>query len=75
MSKLLDTIKEMVVAMSRMEKKPVEAKNPSEASELGHVPPLPPLQVQFSHIPNAPHEVGMCDILALGMPVGVLLHR
>lgn len=43
MSKLLDTIRKMAMAMARLEKRLVEAKSPIEASKPERVPPPLPL--------------------------------
>lgn len=73
MSRLLDTIRVMAVAMARLENRQVEAETPTKASHLKHVPPLPPPPIQFPHIPIASPIVGLYEIQAPGMPVGVLL--
>lgn len=61
------------MAMVRREKRPKKAKTPTKTSELKHVPPLPPLPLQFLHIPTAQPIVGLYEILAPGMLVGVSL--
>lgn len=43
MRRLLVTVKEMDVAMARLEKGPTEAETPVEVFALKHVLPLPPL--------------------------------
>lgn len=72
MSQLLDTVREMVVAVARLEKGQAEAKTLAKASEPEHVPPPPLLPAQFPHVPTTPSGVG---ILTPGIPVRVLLPK
>ena len=72
MSRLMDTVREMAIAVARMEKRPAEAETPTVASELEQMPPPP---VRFPPVPVAPPAVGMYDFPTSGMPVGVPLPR
>lgn len=56
MSSMLDTIREMAVAMTRLEKRLVEGETPVETLELEPiaVPPSPPPVVPAFHIPHVP---------------------
>lgn len=66
MTRLLDMIKDMVVAVARLEKKPAEAQSPTATSELEHVLPQPPPQVQFPHIPTSQPEIRVYVGMQLG---------
>ena len=71
----MDTVREMDVAVARMEKRPAEAETPAAASEPEQMPPPPPPPVWFPPFPIAPPAVGMYDFPASGMPVGAPLPR
>lgn len=70
MSRLLDIVQEMAIVVPRLEKRLAEAEIPIEASQLEHVPP----PAQFLYVPTELLVVGY-EILAPGMPVGVLVPR
>lgn len=59
MSQLVDIVREMVMAMVRLEKRSMEVDTPTEISKLDRVLPLPPPPTQFAHVPNAPPAVGL----------------
>lgn len=65
----------MVVAMARLENRPIGAETPAKASEPKRVPPpvLPP--TQYPHILLVQPAVGLYEIPAPGMPMGVPLPR
>lgn len=65
----------MVVAVVRMEKRPVEAETPAATSESGYVPPPPSLPSQFPHILTAQLAIGEYEMPTPLMPVGVPLPR
>lgn len=48
----LDTVREMVVAISRLEKRLAEAETPSKGLEPECISPPPPPLTQFSHFPQ-----------------------
>lgn len=73
MNRLLDTIREMVMTVARLEKRPLEAEILAKATEPERTPPLPPPIAQFPQVPIAPSTLGLYEILALRMPVGVPL--
>lgn len=62
------------MAVIRLEKRPTEVETP-KTSEPEHVPPPPLPLVQFPRIPTAPPVVGVYEMPAPSMPVGVLLQR
>lgn len=57
----------MVVVVAKFGKRLVEVETLAKASESECVPPLPLLPAHFPHAPTAPP--------AVGMPVGVSLHK
>lgn len=71
-TQLLDIVREMAMVMAKLEKRPKSEKTLAEASELELVLPLP---TQYPHIPLVQPTVGLYEILALGMLVGVPLPR
>ena len=71
----MDIVREMAIAVARMEKRPAEAETPVAASEPEQIPPPPPPPVRFLTVPVAPPIVGMYDFPTSGMPVGVSLPR
>lgn len=75
MTRILETVREMVVVVARMEKRPVEAETPAVTSEPGYVLPLPLLSAQFPHIPTAQPTLGGYEMPTPLMPVGVPLPR
>lgn len=68
---MLDTIREMAVAVTRLEKRPTELETSAAASEPDQPPPSLPMQ--FPYIPSASLTVGGYEIPAPGMPMGVPL--
>lgn len=73
MSRLLDIVREMVVAVSRLQKRPTEVEISVGTSEPKHVPPSPLPLTQFPHIRSALLAVGMYKMQSPWMLVGVTL--
>lgn len=63
---MLDMVKEMAVAMARMEEMPVEAEAPATICEPEHVPP--PLPMLFPPISKGPPAVGVHEIHGCATP-------
>lgn len=55
--------------------RPAVAKTPIATSEPEHVPPLPPSPTHFPHIPIVASVVGVYEMLAPVIPIGVPLPR
>lgn len=79
MTQLLNMVREMVMAVARLEKRLVEAKIATEAFELEHAlpPPPPPLcpPKEFSHIPTTSPVIRVYEMRAARMPVGMPLPK
>lgn len=71
MTRLLDTIREMVVAMARLEKSLAATETPTANFELKHVPP----PTQFPHILIAPLAEGVYEIPTPGIHVRMPLPK
>ena len=72
-ARVLDTVREVVVAMARLEKRPAEAETPAETSEPLHVPPppRPPPPPQFPPILTPTPAVSGHEVPPSSMPVMV----
>ena len=62
---MLDSVREVAVAMAHMEKRPVEVETPAETFE----PHLPPPAPQYPSIPTAPPVTSHYELPAMHMPV------
>lgn len=73
MAQTFDTVREMVVAVAQLVKRPTKAETSAKASKPKHIPPPSPPPVQFPHIRTAPLIVGVYEMPLPGMLVGVSL--
>ena len=64
-ARVLDSVREVAVAMARLEKRPVEAEAPTATSE----PHLPPPAPQYPSVPTEPPVTCRYELPAMPMPV------
>ena len=64
-ARVLDSVREVAVAMARLEKRPVEVETPAATSE----PHLPPPVPQYPSVPTVPPVTSHYELLAMPMPV------
>lgn len=71
----MDTVRDMVVAIARLEKRMTEVENPAVIYQPEKVPSPPPLRVEFLHVLAGLLVLGLDDMPPPGMPVGVPFSR